>query len=105
MSRRTGLLTRTFMAAALVGCHGKQVVDRPWINTEKQVAWDNRSGGEYEPRNDPGELNPADFAPRTVRAPATREKWELSLEEAKRIALISNKQIAFLKYQPAQAGT
>ncbi len=40
--------------------------------------------------------------PRTVREPAG-EVWLLSLQEAKRIAVLNNKQIAVVGYQPAEA--
>ncbi len=44
------------------------------------------------------------FPPRTTELPSTKEKWSLTLAEAKKLALENNKQIVATATQPGQAG-
>lgn len=77
---------------------------KPYFMTEVDYVHYNK----VTPEADTGELSvqtAASFNPRTVRDPESREKWEATLEEVKRFTMSNNKQIAFLGFQPAEAGT
>lgn len=81
------------------GCH------KPYFMTELDYTYYNRISGDYDHKDYGTVENLPPGNPRTVRDPAERVQWQLSLAETKRITLENNKQIAFLGYQPGEAGT
>lgn len=80
------------------GCH------KPYIMTETDYGYYNRVSADYD-KAEYQQPVVASHKPKTVLDPAGKQKWELKLEEAKRIALENNKRIAALGYQPAEAAT
>lgn len=93
--------TQTIWLATLLGVTGCQ---KPYFINEVDYAHYNTVSGDYGHGSYEHELPVSAEPPRTVRDPAAKMKWELSLEETKRIALENNKQIAYLGYQPGEAG-
>lgn len=76
-----------------------------FCTTEVDYIHYNKVSGDLDHAQYDPQVNIPPGNPRTVRDPSEREKWELSLNEAKAIALANNKQIAVLGYQPGEAGT
>ena len=93
------ILWLTLIGAAAVGCQ------KPFFMTEQDYVYYNSVSGDYEHRTYEDAFPVPPGAPRTVRNPDDRIEWKLTLEESKRLALANNKQIAFLGYQPGEAGT
>jgi outer membrane protein TolC len=93
------ILLGVLVSVTTTGCH------KPYFITEVDYAYYNTVSGDYHHENYEHDLPVSPEPPRSVRSPAAKTKWELSLEEVKRIALESNKQIIYLGYQPGEAGT
>lgn len=84
---------------ALLGCA------KPYFMTQVDYDFYNRISGEFERAKYEEQPIVPEGEPRTVREPGDRKRWELTLAEAKRIALEHNKQIAVVQYVPGDAGT
>lgn len=78
---------------------------RPTVMTKTDYLYYNQISGAYEPGRYGDDAPPATTKPRSVLEPTTAERWALTMEAAKRLALENNKQIRVLRYQPGIAGT
>lgn len=87
------------LTTAVAGCQ------QPFFMTELDYAYYNDVSTSYGHGKYEGIPEVSQIQPRDVTNPDAQEQWRLTLEEAKRIALQNNKQIAFLGYQPAEQGT
>lgn len=93
------------MSLILAGATFSVGCGKPYFMTETDYIYYNKISGEYDHKEYGEVQNLPPGNPRTVRDPAEKIQWELSLEDAKRICLENNKQIAFLGYQPGEAAT
>lgn len=77
----------------------------PYFATQSDYVYFNEVNGQKRP-HEPDD-NPAipPGLPRTVIDPAGREKFEVTLENVKQMALGQNPRIAFVAYQPGVVGT
>ena len=91
--------TLTMIAAVLAGCQ------KPYFMTELDYVHYNEVSADYVKATYDTGADGMFFEPRTVLNPGDAEPKELSLAEAKRLALANNKEIAVLGYQPGEAGT
>lgn len=99
MRRINGVIGLVLVAFGTAGCQ------QPYFMTERDYAYYNDVSSSYGHGTYDDVPEVAATQPRDVTDPSGKEEWKLSLEQAKQIALQSNKQIAFLGYQPAQLGT
>lgn len=78
----------------------------PLVMTQRDYDFYNSMSISYgEPNYDEIVETVGAFPPRTVVDPTEKEKWELSLTDAKRIALNNNKQVLVFANQPGQVGS
>ncbi len=78
---------------------------QPFFMTQSNYDYYNSMSLAYsQPGSHSNEFPIESFPPRTTEQPATKEKWSLSLAEAKKLALENNKQIIAVATQPGQAG-
>lgn len=99
MRRKKATVWLTLASCFLAGCQ------KPYFMTQVDYVYYNEICGNAQPKEIEDASIVTQFEPRSVRSPAERERWELPLGEAKRIALENNKQIAVVAYQPGEAGT
>lgn len=78
---------------------------QPYFMNQTDYQYYNNMSGKFEPGRYEADPMVPPVNPRTVRDPEGKEKWAITLEEAKRLAITNNKQIAFLGIQPAEAET
>lgn len=99
MRRFNGVTWLVLAALGMAGCQ------KPYFMTELDYAYYNDVSSSYGHGVYDEIPEVAYLPPRDVTNPEAQEEWHLTLEQAKQIALQNNKQIAFLAYQPAEAGT
>jgi outer membrane protein TolC len=98
--RRNSALRAALAGLFLAGCH------RPYFMTEADYAYYNRISGDYATRQRFDDIEAvAQHSPPTISNFGSRQEWQLSLQEAKHIALAANKRIAVLGFTPGERGT
>lgn len=101
MRRTTRGISLLMASVMTVGC------TKPYFMTELDYNYYNRISAEYERAEYTDDPIVPVKEPRTVRDPGETDKepWWLTLEEAKRLAILHNKQIAYLGFRPGESGT
>ena len=89
----------TLLAAITAGCH------QPYKMSKSDYIDFNHVSGAYEHQvYDTDMAQTVAEVPHTVRDPAKKDRWELTLEEAKRIALTNNRYVAVQSFRPGESG-
>ncbi|QDU59796.1 outer membrane channel protein [Planctomycetes bacterium Pan216] len=101
MHRKAASLLASFcLVVVMTGCQ------KPYFHvTETDYVYFNEVSGDYGSTETDDTTNLPEIEPRTVREPARKIKWNLTLNETKRLALEYNKSIAVVRWQPAISGT